>query len=121
MATKVIPGVALLPQINIITLVPKLVETAKRVRCFSYPSGEEMQRVVLWNFTHIEGIQSLLYAFTVGDGNPELVVSIWKNPDGTFSCEFGSQSGGGLDVYADDTLRVSVRGGSPGYFAIRLP
>ena len=122
MATKVVPGVALLPQLNFVSLNSKLVEAAKRVRCFSQPSGEEMGRVALWNFTHLDPpIQSLLFAFTVGDGNPELVMSIWENADGSFSAEFGSQTGGDLDVYVDGILKRSVRGGSPGYFSIILP
>jgi len=123
MATKVIPGAALLPQINVITLNPNLVGAAKRVRCFPPPpvdeSGEELSKVLLWNFSHIDPpIQSLLYAFIVGDGNPELVFSIWQNADGSFTCEFGLQTGAGLDVYVDGSLKQSIRGGSPGYFGL---
>ena len=127
MATKVVPGVALLPQINIVSLNSKLVEAAKRVRCFSQPSGEEMGQVALWNFTHLSlpppagDILALLFAFTVGDGNPELVMSIWEDYWDYFHCEFCSQTGGDLDVYVDGTLKRSVRGGSPGYFSIILP
>lgn len=124
MATKVVPGVALLPQINIITLNPKLVEAAKRVRVYvrSMVAGVELDRVVLWNFSHLDPpVSALLYAFTVGDGNPELVMSIWENADGTFSAEFGSQTGGDLNVYVDGTEKGIILGGSPGYFSIILP
>ena len=120
MATKVIPGAILLPQLNIITLNSRLAEAAKRVRCFS-TGGEELSKVLLWNFSHFDPpISSLLYAFTVGDGNPELVFSIWENADGSFTCEFGSQTGGDLDVYVDGALSRSIRYGAPGYFGIRL-
>ena len=120
MASQVIKGVGPLPQINMVTLNSKLIEAAKRVRCYVPLTGEELGRVALWNFTHFDSVFSLLYAFLVGDGNPELVMSIWENSDGTLTCEFGSQTGGNVNIYVDDKLTQWIRGGQPGYFSIIL-